>query len=63
MNPSNFKRVFNTGQELSIKELLQGQMRDKFCRRLAKMLHKDNAFGINHEGLLVKQISRLRNTY
>ena len=39
-NPSNFKRIFNTGKVISIKELLQGQKRDKFCRRLAKMLHK-----------------------
>ena len=62
-NPSNFKRVFNTGQVISIKELLQSQKRDKFCRRLAKSLHKENDFRINHEGLLVKQVSILRNTY
>ena len=40
-NPSYFKRVFNTGQVIIIRELLQGQKRDKFCRQLAKMLHKD----------------------
>ena len=30
-NPSNFERIFNTGQVISIKELLQSQKRDKFC--------------------------------
>ena len=37
--------------------------RDKFCRKLAKTLHKDTNFRINHKGLLVKQIKILRNTY
>ena len=62
-NPSNFERVFNTDQVISIKELLQSQKRDNFCRRSAKSLHKENDFRINHEGLLVKQVSILRNTY
>ena len=31
-NSLNFKRVFNTSQVISIKELLQGQKRDKFWR-------------------------------
>ena len=31
-NPSHFERVFNAGQVISIRELLQGQKRDKFCR-------------------------------
>ena len=31
-NPSHFKRVFNAGQVISIRELLQGQKRDKFYR-------------------------------
>ena len=44
-------------------ELLQSQRQDRFCRRLAKNQHKDTNFRINHEGLLVKQISILRNTY
>ena len=39
-NPSNFERIFNTGQVISVKELLQGQKKDKFCRQLARMLHK-----------------------
>ena len=62
-NPSNFERVFNTGQVISVQELLQSQKRNKFCRRLAKTLHKNTNFRINHEGLLVKQINILRNTY
>ena len=61
--PSNLERVFNTGKAISIKELLQSQKRDKFCRRLAKSLHKENDFRINHEGLLVKQVGIIRNTY
>ena len=62
-NPSNFERIFNTGQVISIRELLQGQKRDKFCRQLAKMLHKNKDFRINHEGLLVKQSGILGNTF
>ena len=62
-NPSNSDRVFNAGQVISVQELLQRQKRDKFCRRLAKTLHKDTNFRINHEGLLGKQINILRNTY
>ena len=62
-NPSNFKKVFKTGKVISIKELLHSQKRDKFCRKLAKSLHKENDFRINHEGLLVKQVDILRNTY
>ena len=62
-NPSNFRRIFSTGQVISIKEFLQGQKRDKFCRRLVKTLHKNKDFRINHEGLLVKQIGILGNTY
>ena len=60
--PSNFKRVFNTCRVITAQELLQSQKRDRFCRRLAKN-HKDTNFRINHKGLLVKQISILRNTY
>ena len=62
-NPSNFERVFNMSKVISIKELLHYQKRDKFCRRLAKSLHKQSDFKIRHEGLLVKQISILRNIY
>ena len=62
-NPSNFEKVFNMNKAVSIKELLQSQKRDKFCRKLAKSLHKRSDFRINHEGLLVKQIGILKNTY
>ena len=62
-NPSNFEKVFNMNKAVSIKELLHSQKREKFCRRLAKSLHKQSDFRINHEGLLVKQIGILRNIY
>ena len=62
-NPSNFEKVLNMNKAFSIKKLLHSQMRDKFCRRLARLLHKQSDFRINHEGLLVKQISILRNIY
>ena len=61
-NPSNFKKVFNMNKAVSIKELLHSQKRHKFGR-LAKSLHKQSDFRINHEGLLVKQISILGNIY
>ena len=62
-NPSNFEKVFNMNKAVSIKELLHSQKRDKFSRRLAKLLHKQSDFRINHEGLLVKHIGVLRNIY
>ena len=62
-NPVNFKRVFNMRKVIRIKELLYYQKRDKFCRRLAKSLHKQSDFEINQEGLLVKQIGILQNIY
>ena len=62
-NPSNFEKVFNMNKAFSIKELLHSQKRDKFCWRLARSLHKQSDFRINHEGLLIKQISVLRNIY
>ena len=62
-NTSNFEKVFNMNKAISIKEHLQNQKRDKFFRKLAKSLHKQSDFRINHEGLLVKQICILRNTY
>ena len=62
-NTSNFEKVLIMNKAFSIKELLHGQKRDKFCRKLARSLHKQSDFRINHEGLLVKQISILRNIY
>ena len=32
-NPSNFEKVFNMNNAVSIMELLHSQNRDKFCRR------------------------------
>ena len=48
---------------ISAQALRQSQKQDTFCRKLAKTLHKDTNFRVNHEGLLVKQINILRNTY
>ena len=62
-NPSDFEKVFNMNKAVSIKELLHRQKKDKFCRRLARSLHKQSDFRINHEGLLVKQISIQKNIY
>ena len=62
-NPSNFKIVFNMSKAISIKELLHYQKRDKFCRMLAKALHKQSDCKINHKGLLVEQIGILQNIY
>ena len=56
-NPSNFEKVLNMNKTVSIKELLHSQKRDKFCRRLAKLLNKQSDFRVNHQGLFVKQIS------
>ena len=62
-NIPNYKQIFNTGKIVTACKLLLSQKRDRFCRKLAKHLHKDSSFRINHEGLLVKQITILRNTY
>ena len=48
---------------ISCKELLLYQKRDRFCRKLVRTAGRDCDFMINHEGLLVKQVSILRNTY
>ena len=62
-NPSNFEKMINMNKAFSIRKLLHNQKGDKFCRRLARSLHKQSDFMINHEGLLVKQISILKNIY
>ena len=60
--PLNFKKVFSMDTVISHKELLLCQKRDRFCRKLVRTAgHSD--FRINHEGLLIKQVSILRNTY
>ena len=48
---------------ISHKELLLCQKRDIFCRKLVRTAGRHSDFMINHEGLLIKQVSILRNTY
>ena len=48
---------------ISCEELLLYQKRDRFCRKLARTAGRHSDFMINHEGLLVKQVSILRSTY
>ena len=48
---------------ISHKELLLCQKRDRFCRKLVRTAGRHSDFMINHEGLLIKQVSILRNTY
>ena len=61
--PLNFERVFSMDTVTSHKELLLCQKRDRFCRKLVRTAGKHSDFMINHEGLLIKQVSILRNTY
>ena len=60
--PLNFEKVFSMDTVISRKKLLSCQKRDRFCRKLVRTAgHSD--LRINHEGLLIKQVSILRNTY
>ena len=61
--PLNFERVFSTNTIISHKELLSCQKRDRLCRKLAKTAGRHNDYMLNHEGLLIKQVSILRSTY
>ena len=61
--PLNFEKVFSMNTVISHKELLLCQKRDRFCRRLVRIAGKHSDFMINHEGLLIKQVNILRNTY
>ena len=61
--PLNFERVFSTNTIISHKELLLCQKRDRLCRKLAKMAGRHSDYMLNHEGLLIKQVSILRSTY
>ena len=63
LKPLNFGKLFSTSTVISRKELLSSQKRDKWCRKLAKFTGKYSDYALNHEGLLTKQISILRNTY
>ena len=61
--PLNFEKLFSTGTVIGCRELLLSQRRDRWCRKLAKLARKQSDYIINHEGLLTKQISILRDTY
>ena len=61
--PLNFEKVFSMDTVISCKELLLCQKRDRFCRKLVRTAGRHSDFMINHEGLLIKQVSILRNTY
>ena len=61
--PINFEKIFSMNTVISRKELLLCQKRDRFCRKLVRTAGRRSDFMINHEGLLVKQVSILRNTY
>ena len=61
--PLNFEKVFSMDTVISRKELLLCQKRDRLCRKLARTAGRHSDFMINHEGLLIKQVSILRNTY
>ena len=63
LRPSNFEKLFSTGTVIGHRELLLSQKRDRWCRKLAKFAGKQSDYALNHEGLLTKQISILRNTY
>ena len=61
--PLNFEKVFSLDTVFSHKELLLCQKRDRFCRKLVRTAERHSDFMINHEGLLIKLVSILRNTY
>ena len=61
--PLDFEKVFSMNTIISHKELLLCQKRDRFCRKLVRTAGRHSDFMLNHEGLLVKQVSILRNTY
>ena len=63
LRPSNFEKLFSTGTVIGHRELLLSQKRDRWSRKLAKFAGKQSDYALNHEGLLTKQISILRNTY
>ena len=63
LKPLNVGKLFSTNSVIRCRELLLSQKRDKWCRKLAKLTGKYSDYTLNHEGLLMKQISILRNTY
>ena len=61
--PLDFEKVFSMNTIISCKELLLCQKRDRFCRKLVGTAGRHSDFMIYHEGLLVKQVNILKNTY
>ena len=61
--PLNLEKVFSMNTVISHKELLLCQKRDRVCRKLIRTAGRHSDYMINHEGLLVKQVSILRSTY
>ena len=61
--PLNFEKLFSTGTVIGCRELLLSQKEDRWCRKLVKLGRKQSDYIINHEGLLIKQINILRDTY
>ena len=61
--PLNFEKIFSVNTIISHKELLLYQKRDRFCRKLVRTAGRHSDIMLNHEGLLIKQVSILRNTY
>ena len=63
LKPLNVGKLFSTNTVISHRELLLSQKRDKWCRKLAKLTGICSDYTLNHEGLLMKQISILRSAY
>ena len=61
--PLNFEKVFPMNTIISCKVLLLCQKRDRLCRKLVRSAGRHSDFMLNHEGLLIKQVSILRNMY
>ena len=61
--PLNFEKVFSMNTVISHRALLLCQKRDRFCRKLARTARRHSDYMVNHEGLLMKQVSILRSTY
>ena len=61
--PLDFKKVFSMNTVISYRELLLCQKGDRFCRKLVRTAGRHSNFMLNHEGLLIKQVNILRNTY
>ena len=61
--PLNFEKAFSMNTIISCKELLLCQKRDRLCRKLVRTTGRHSDCVLNHKGLLIKQVSILRNTY